>query len=339
MASEAPPFWWEKPDWRAWALWPASLVYGAIAARNMRQAPRVPVAAPVLCVGNFTVGGTGKTPTAIALSKAATARGHRPGFLSRGHGGSFAQPHVVNPRSDSAKLVGDEPLLLAEHAPVAVTPNRAAGAKLLIEQGCTFLIMDDGFQSARIGIDFALAVIDARHGAGNRFVIPAGPLRAPLLEQLRFADGLLCMGKGEAADEAVRIAARAGKPIFEAATKTVNAEQVAGRRYLAFAGIGHPDRFFDAAAAAGAHLSLTRAFGDHHAYRAEEIAELETTARKADLMLLTTAKDAARLRQAGLPTAFMSRLHVLEIETVFEPASSADRIVGETLARWDRRKV
>jgi tetraacyldisaccharide 4'-kinase len=339
VASEAPPFWWEKPDWRAYALWPASLAYGAIAARNMRRAPRTPVVVPVLCVGNFTVGGTGKTPTAIALAKAAKLRGLQPGFLSRGHGGSFSQPHVVNPEHDSAKLVGDEPLLLAQHAPVAVTPNRAAGAKLLIEQGCTFLIMDDGFQSARIGIDFALAVIDARQGAGNRFVIPAGPLRAPLLEQLRFADGLLCMGKGEAANEAVRIAARAGKPVFEAATKATNADRVKGKRYLAFAGIGHPDRFFDTAVASGAHLSLTRSFGDHHAYRPEELVELETTARKADLLLLTTAKDVARLHQAAVSEAFRARLRVLEIETVFEPASSADRIIGETLAAWERRRA
>lgn len=338
-SSEAPPFWWEKPDWRSWSLWPASLAYGAIAARNMRNAPRVPVVAPVLCVGNFTVGGTGKTPTAIALAKAAIERGLRPGFLSRGHGGSFSHPHVVDAANDSAKHVGDEPLLLAAHAPVAVSPNRAASAKLLIEQGCTFLIMDDGFQSARIGIDFALAVIDARHGVGNRFVIPAGPLRAPLLEQLRHADGLLCMGKGDAANEAVRIASRAGKPVFEAHTKATNVEKVRGRRYLAFAGIGHPSRFFDTARTSGAHLSLTRSFGDHHVYQMEELAELESTARKADLMLLTTAKDAARLRQMNLQPAFMARLHVLEIETVFEPASSADRIIGETLAVWERRRV
>lgn len=339
MASEAPPFWWEKPDWRARALWPASLIYGAIAARRMRTAPRVPVSAPVLCVGNFTVGGTGKTPTAIALAKAAKARDLRPGFLSRGHGGSFSQPKVVDVHHDSAKHVGDEPLLLAEHAPVAVSPNRAASAKLLIEQGCTFLIMDDGFQSARIGIDFALAVIDARHGVGNRFVIPAGPLRAPLLEQLRHADGLLSMGKGDAANEAVRIAARAGKPIFEAHTRATNADKVQGRRYLAFAGIGHPERFFDTATASGAHLSLTRSFGDHHVYLPDELTELESTARKADLLLLTTAKDAARLRQMKLQPAFMARLHVLEIETVFDPASSADRIIGETLAKWDKRRV
>lgn len=338
-ASEAPPFWWEKPDWRARALWPASLIYGAIAARRMRRAPRVPVAAPVLCVGNFTVGGTGKTPTAITLAAAAKARGLRPGFLSRGHGGSFSQPRIVDASHDSARHVGDEPLLLAAHALVAVSPNRAASAKLLIEQGCTFLIMDDGFQSARIGIDFALAVIDARHGVGNRFVIPAGPLRAPLLEQLRHADGLLFMGRGDAANEAVRIAARAGKPIFEAQTRPTNAERVRGRRYLAFAGIGHPERFFDTVAACGAHLSLTRAFGDHHAYQPDELAELESTARKADLMLLTTAKDAARLRHLNLQPEFTARLHVLEVETVFEPASSADRVIGETLARWEKRKV
>lgn len=338
MASEAPPFWWEKPDWRARALWPVSKLYGAIAARNMRKAPRAPVAAPVLCVGNFTVGGTGKTPTAIALSKAAAARGLRPGFLSRGHGGSFSRPHVVNLEKDSARHVGDEPMLLAEHAPVAVTPNRAAGAKLLIEQGCTFLIMDDGFQSARIGIDFALAVIDARHGAGNNFVIPAGPLRAPLAVQVRFADAVLCMGEGEAGDAAVRMAARAGKPIFEASTRAINADAVRGKRYLAFAGIGHPDRFFRTAEASGAHLSLTRVFGDHHAYRPEELAELEETARKADLLLLTTAKDAARLTHAGLPDTFMARLHVLEVETVFDPPAAADRIIGETLAVWEKRK-
>lgn len=339
MVSEAPPFWWETPDWRAWSAWPLSVLYGAVAARNMRRAPRVPVDAPVLCVGNFTVGGTGKTPTAIALAKAAERRGLRPGILSRGHGGSFGRPHVVNPSHDSAKLVGDEPLLLARHAPVAVTPNRAAGAKLLIEQGCTFLIMDDGFQSARIGIDFALAVIDARHGLGNGFVIPAGPMRAPLSEQIRFADAILRVGTGVAADEAIRLAARAGKPVFEAHTRAINPEKVQGRRYLAFAGIGHPERFFNTAAESGAHLSLTRIFGDHHAYRTDELAELATTAEKADLLLLTTAKDAARLHPADLPPSFATRLHVLEVATAFEPPSAADRIVAETLARWEKRRA
>lgn len=305
----------------------------------MRRATRQPVEAPVLCIGNFTVGGTGKTPTAIAFAQAAERRGLKPGILSRGHGGSFAHPHLVDPVNDSAKFVGDEPLLLAAHAPVAVTPNRAAGARLLIEHSCNFLIMDDGFQSARIRIDYALAIVDSRHGIGNGHVIPAGPLRAPLLEQLQHADGLLRMGKGEGADDVVRRASRAGKPIYEASTQPLNTEAVAGRRYLAFAGIGHPERFFMTAISAGAHLSLTRSFGDHHVYSPEDLIELEATARKSDLRLLTTAKDAARLRQSAASDAFLSRLNVLEIETVFEDAGTADRIIAATLAAWNRRKV
>ena len=128
MASEAPPFWWEKPDWRSLALSPLSLAYGAVARRQLRKGRRQKIDAPVLCVGNFTVGGSGKTPVAIALAGQARAAGLKPGILSRGHGGSFSEPHVVDAAHDAAKHVGDEPLLLAAHAPVAVSPNRAAAA-------------------------------------------------------------------------------------------------------------------------------------------------------------------------------------------------------------------
>ncbi|TIL55412.1 MAG: tetraacyldisaccharide 4'-kinase, partial [Mesorhizobium sp.] len=128
-----------------------------------------------------------------------------PGFLSRGHGGSFGEPHIVDLHHDAARHVGDEPLLLAEHAPVAVTPNRAAGARLLMEKlGCDFLIMDDGFQSARLHIDFALVVVDTRYGIGNGRVIPGGPLRANIVDQLVFTSALLKMGEGTAADPVVR---------------------------------------------------------------------------------------------------------------------------------------
>ncbi|TIW80421.1 MAG: tetraacyldisaccharide 4'-kinase, partial [Mesorhizobium sp.] len=220
MATEAPPFWWEEPDWKVLALSPLSAVYALAAGRGMRRARREKIDAPVLCVGNFTVGGTGKTPVAIALAQQARRMQLKPGFLSRGHGGSFAEPHVVDISHDSARHVGDEPLLLAEHAPVAVTPNRAAGARLLLEKhGCDFLIMDDGFQSARIHIDYALVVVDARYGIGNGRVIPGGPLRAKIVDQLVFTSGLLKMGEGTAADAVVRRAARAGRPIFEAHTE------------------------------------------------------------------------------------------------------------------------
>lgn len=340
MASEAPPFWWEKPDWRVMALSPLSWAYGAVAGRRLKSARRERIGAPVLCVGNFTVGGTGKTPVAIALARQARRMKLNPGFLSRGHGGSFSRPHVVDAAHDGARHVGDEPLLLAEHGPVAVTADRAAGARLLLEShGCDFLIMDDGFQSARIHIDFALMVVDARYGLGNGRVIPGGPLRARLSDQLLYSDAILTMGEGAAADSVVRLAARGGRPIFAGRTRPRGRKALAGRRYLAFAGIGHPDKFFDTVAEAGGTVALSRSFPDHHFYAEDELNELMMTARTGQLGLITTAKDAARLRHGAAPAEFLAQLEVLEIDTVFEPDQAPRRIVEETLDAWRRRRL
>ncbi|MHA6641877.1 tetraacyldisaccharide 4'-kinase [Mesorhizobium sp. A623] len=339
MVSEAPPFWWEKPDWRARALWPLSMLYGAVAGHRMKAGPREKIGAPVLCVGNLTVGGTGKTPVAIALAKRARRMNLKPGFLSRGHGGSFGEPHIVDAAHDSARHVGDEPLLLAAHAPVAVTPNRAAGARLLLEkQGCDFLIMDDGFQSARIHIDYALVVVDARYGLGNGHVIPGGPLRASVSNQLLFTDAVLKMGDGQAADALVRRAARGGKPIFEARTRPLGKKAFAGKRLLAFAGIGHPEKFFATLAEAGGIVEQTRFFPDHHFYLEDELADLEEETKKTGLELVTTAKDAVRLHHDA-PQGFIDRLAVMEIETLFDPEQAPERIIGETLDAWQRRRL
>ncbi|MEP9371217.1 tetraacyldisaccharide 4'-kinase [Mesorhizobium sp. KR1-2] len=337
MASEAPPFWWERPDWRAYALWPFSALYGLVASRLMLSARRERFDLPVLCVGNFTVGGSGKTPVAIALAREARRMGLRPGFLSRGHGGNFGQPHIVDAHHDSAKHVGDEPLLLAEHAPVAVTPSRAAGAKLLLEQGCDFLIMDDGFQSAHIHFDYALLVVDARYGIGNGHVIPGGPLRAPLVQQMRFADAVLKMGEGTAADGIVRKASRAGKAVFEAVARPRDAEAFAGGRFLAFAGIGHPEKFFDTVARAGGTVVRKRSFGDHHVYEKDELDDLVAMAKAEGLELVTTAKDAARLRHDA-PQGFLDRLRVLEIDAAFDLKHAPARIIGDTVDAWRRRQ-
>lgn len=339
MTSEAPPFWWEKPDWRAAALVPLSFVYGLVAGRRMKSARREKVAAPVLCVGNFTVGGSGKTPVAIALAREARRMGLAPGFLSRGHGGSFSGVHVVDPDHDGARQVGDEPLLLARQAPTAVSRDRAAAARRLIEaHGCDFLIMDDGFQSARLHMDCALLVVDARHGLGNGRVIPAGPLRARLGDQLLFADAVLKMGEGTAADAVVRRAARAGKPIYQALAQPIDGKRFAGRRFLAFAGIGHPEKFFDTVAAAGGSVVLPRPFPDHHFYAEDELAELAATARADGLSLLTTAKDAARLRHEA-PAGFMETLEVLEIEAAFDPPQAPQRLIEQALDAWRQRRV
>lgn len=339
MASEAPPFWWEPPDWRAYALLPLSSIYGFVARHRMIHARREKLDVPVLCVGNFTVGGTGKTPVAIALAKQAKKMHLTPGFLSRGYGGSVHGPHVVDRKNDNARQVGDEPLLLSDQALTVTTPNRVAGAKLLLERGCDFLIMDDGFQSAQIHMDYALVVVDGRYGMGNGHVLPGGPLRAPLIDQVRFASGIVRMGEDKAGEAVVRQAARAGRPIFEAWLRPRAADKFAGRRFLAFAGIGHPDKFFATVARAGGEIAMSRAFADHHFYSNDELRELVESAKAAELELITTAKDLARLRNSMAPSELLDQLNVLEIDAVFENANAARRIVDETLNAWRDRRL
>ena len=338
MLTEAPPFWWRRPDWRAAALSPLSAAYSAAARRRLVNAPREKVELPVLCVGNFTVGGSGKTPAAIALARQASAMRLKPGFLSRGHGGNSTTPRIVDVVLEDARHVGDEPLLLAAHAPVAISANRAAGARLLAAGGCDFVIMDDGFQSARIHMDYALLVVDARHGVGNGWVLPSGPLRAKVVDQLRYADGVLRMGEGTAADTIVRQASRAGRPVFQASALPREPERFAGRRFLAFAGIGHPDKFFETLRRTGAEIAVARPFPDHHFYSPAEIRDLMAEARARNLGLVTTAKDAVRLGDGLSPAEFFAMIEIFEIDAVFETEAMPKRIIDETLRAWNRRR-
>nr|MBA3446493.1 tetraacyldisaccharide 4'-kinase [Pseudaminobacter sp.] len=165
-----------------------------------------------------------------------------------------------------------------------------------------------------------------------------GPMRAPLVDQLRFADALLKMGEGDLGDHVVRQASRAGKPVFEARIRPRDAGAYAGKRFLAFAGIGHPEKFFDTLAKAGGAVALTRSFADHHFYTEEDLTELATTAAAAELRLATTAKDAVRLRHGMATPEFLGKLDVLEIDAVFELDRARQRIIDETLSAWRRRR-
>jgi tetraacyldisaccharide 4'-kinase len=341
VVSEAPPFWWkDKGDLRAWLLWPFAALYAAAARHRLNTAVRAKVDAPVLCIGNLTVGGAGKTPVAIAMARAAAQMNLRPGFLSRGHGGSVGEPHQVDPDHDSARHVGDEPLLLARVAPTVVTADRAAGAAMLIALGCDFIIMDDGFQSARLRMDYALLVVDSRRGVGNGHVIPAGPLRARIVDQMPFADGVLAIGDGGAAASVIRQAARAGRAVFSAALRPIAPDALPGTRCLVFAGIGDPARVFDTVRHLGAEVVQTRSFGDHHVYTSHDIEDLIASADANGLSLVTTAKDAARLRHGGGRTGeLLDRLMIVDVEVEFELASTARAIISQALNGWHRRRI
>lgn len=340
MASEAPPFWWEKPDWRAWALSPFSAVYGFVARWRMQKANPPAIALPVLCVGNLTVGGGGKTPTCVAIIHAARKMKLKPGVVSRGYGGMVSGARIVDADHDLAAHVGDEPLLIAQHAPVAVSSNRLEAAKLLKDQGVDFIILDDGFQSMRLQTDYNLVVVDARRGIGNGHVIPGGPLRAPLVPQIGLASSVLRIGQGDAADAIVRMAARAGKPIHVAKTAPARKLELKGKRVFAFAGIADPDKFYDSLVDAGAHISLTRNWPDHHFFEDDELTEILNTAEAGELTLVTTEKDAMRLlRGSEAARRVLEKALVFKVEVQFDQPDAIAYIIGQALENFRRRTI
>ncbi|WAJ27695.1 tetraacyldisaccharide 4'-kinase [Antarcticirhabdus aurantiaca] len=338
---QPPGFWWDAGGGLpARALAPAAALYGAVSGRRLRRGSRVEAGLPVLCVGNFTVGGAGKTPTALALGRAAIEAGIKVGYLSRGYGRDGTAPLLVDPKHHGAAQAGDEPLLLAALAPTVVSADRAAGAALLRAAAAPdLLIMDDGFQSARLAIDLALLVVDGRRGLGNGRVLPAGPLRAPLDLQFSHADAVLVVGDGAAGEAAAARAAAAGLSVERARIAAEAARSWAGRRVLAFCGIADPEKFRRSLAEVGASLAGLRAFPDHHPFTRGQLADLQREAEAVGAVLATTAKDHARIRGSGARAAeFLRAVHVLEIEMRFVDREAPRRLVEAAMARFSARR-
>ena len=292
-----PGFWHGPASLNSHLLKPLAALYGAIAAQRLRR-KGLNAGIPVLCVGNYHVGGAGKTPTVLALAKLLRELGETPVVLSRGYGGKLAGPVRVDPVRHAASDVGDEPLMLAGALPVVVSRKRADGVPLARAQGATVILMDDGFQSPAVVKDASLIVIDSERGLGNGQVFPAGPLRAPLRPQLARTDALIIVGNGSAAGQVAAEIAAQGKPVLSAHLKPDEAQvaQLRGKRVLAFAGIGDPTRFFNTLRGSGIDVAGQRAFADHHPYSQAEIESLIAEARRDGLTLVTTEKDLARLR-------------------------------------------
>jgi tetraacyldisaccharide 4'-kinase len=279
-------------------------------------------------VGNFTLGGAGKTPTALWLAKTLKDAGERPFCLSRGYGGSIAGPKLVAADTDSAAQVGDEALLLASLAPTIVAHDRVAGAELARAAGASVVVMDDGLQNPSLAKDFTLAVVDGRRGIGNGSVFPAGPLRAPLAAQLARTDALLVIGDGDTG-------VKSDLPIFHGRLVPDAAPVAAlkARQVLAFAGIGDPDKFFATAAAAGIAIAQRKPFPDHHRFTAEQAAELIMQAEHGGLALLTTEKDRARMTGEPVLAALAAKAHVLPVTLVMDEAEKLRTLVLTKLRR------
>jgi tetraacyldisaccharide 4'-kinase len=333
-----PGFWHGPSSWKSHLLRPLGALYGAIAANRLRHRG-LDAGIPVLCVGNYHVGGAGKTPTVLALAKMLRELGETPVVLSRGYGGKLRGPLKVDPARHAASDVGDEPLMLAGVLPVVVARKRADGVPLARSLAASVILMDDGFQSPAVAKDASLIVIDGDRGLGNGQVFPAGPLRAPLRPQLARTDALIIVGNGNAAEAVAADIAAQGKPVLRAHLKPDEAQAalLRGRRVLAFAGIGDPARFFDTLEASGVDVVRRRAFPDHHPFSQSEIESLIADARRDALTLVTTEKDLARMRRDGGLPDWARQITPFAVTLAFDDAVTLRKFVTARLFKARER--
>jgi tetraacyldisaccharide 4'-kinase len=328
----APAFWWEPGT--GGLLTPVAALYGAVAGLRMQaSAPRA--ALPVICLGNLTVGGAGKTPAALAVAHLLLAARERPFFLTRGYGGRLDGPVRVNPAVHHAADVGDEPLLLTRLAPTIVASDRFAGAKFADLTGASVVIMDDGFQNRSLAKDLSILLVDGRRGIGNGRLLPAGPLRAPLGVQLDHAQALIVVGPTDGAKTVAERAARRGIAIFHARfVPDASVLAAIGRRkVLAFAGIGDPEKFFATLAGAGIEVTERTAFADHHRYSGADAKDLIARAQRSALMLVTTEKDLARLNGDPALSELAARSSALPVRLSIEEEDRFRTLVLGALKR------
>jgi tetraacyldisaccharide 4'-kinase len=298
-------------------LSPLAAVTAAVTARRIAAGGwRAPV--PVICCGNVTVGGAGKTTVALDIGRRLAARGKAVQFLSRGYGGTTRGPHRVAPR-DSAAEAGDEALLLAEIAPTWIGADRAASARAAVAAGAQVLVLDDGLQNPTLAKDLSLLVIDGASGFGNGRVLPAGPLREPIAAGAARCQAAVLIGPDRAG-----AARQVALPMLHA--KLVPAPEIAalaGQRVLAFAGIAMPDKFFAMLREAGIVLAGSVPFPDHHAFGERDLRRLAADAARLDAIPVTTPKDAVRL-----PAAFRDVVRVVGVTLAWDDPAKLEALLA-----------
>lgn len=324
----APGFWSNPPDqpgWQARLLAPAAWLWrlGIWWHRRGVVPYRAPV--PVICIGNLTAGGAGKTPMVAALLERLIAGGRCPHVVSRGYGGRIIGPHRVDPVRDSHGQVGDEPLLLAAFAPVWVARDRAAGVKAAVAAGAELILLDDGLQNPSVVKDCSILMVDAAAGFGNGCLIPAGPLREPVAPGLARADLVVLVGTDAERDTALERWPGLAGAVAARMVPRETGLSLAGEKVLAFAGIGRPGKFFATLKALGAEIVEAVPFADHCAYPAAVLRRLQRRALASGAMLVTTEKDAARL-----PAAFRREVVVVQVHLRPDNWALIDRAVAQT---------
>jgi tetraacyldisaccharide 4'-kinase len=302
------PAWWQRRGLGSLLLMPLTGIYWLLATVDrLRHTPRC-APLPVLVLGNLTAGGAGKTPATMAMVSLLEALGQHPHILSRGYGGVAQTAHRVTP-SDTAREVGDEALLLARIAPTWVGRHRYASAHAAKAAGATLVVCDDGLQHHALAKDVAVLVVDGAYGLGNGMLLPSGPLREPLRVAHRRCQATILIG-----EDVHSLAQHLPQPVFRAQlVPTPDPALVAYSRWVAFAGIARPEKFYVSLQSMGVTPLATIDFPDHHAYSAADIARVEALAAHHQARLITTEKDAVKL-----PPETRKGVAVLRVSLQFE---------------------
>ncbi|MEM8840362.1 MAG: tetraacyldisaccharide 4'-kinase [Pseudomonadota bacterium] len=317
-----PRFWFASPGVVSTLLIPFSWLWrlGTVLRRWRTRPQRAPV--PVVCIGNLTVGGAGKTPMAAAWLMRLQDSGHAVHLVSRGYGGSLMGPHRVDPARDSAAEVGDEPLLLAQSAPVWVARDRAAGARAAAAAGASLVLLDDGFQNPGLIKDAAVVMVDASQGFGNRQVVPAGPLREPVAQGLARADLVVLAGEPPAQQLACSRWPELAGALPARLAPVETGLDLNGQPVVAFAGIARPEKFYETLGAMGARLLAFHSFPDHHVYAPQVLERMRREAAVQGAMLVTTEKDAVKL-----PASFRREVMALPVRMMPTDWGPFDQII------------
>jgi len=302
-------------------LSPLAMAYRIAGERRIRNATPEDVGLPVVCIGNLTLGGAGKTPVTEAVRAHYTRRGIRAASLSRGYRGSLDGPHRVDHARHTFSEVGDEPLMLSASGETWVSKNRPAGARAMKAAGVQLVVMDDGHQNPTVKKSLSIIVVDAGNPFGNGHVFPKGPLREPVAAGLARGDAVILMGDGAAPDAFSSFAG----PILRA--RLAPTSTLPPGRYVAFAGIGRPSRFFDALGRQpGVELAEGAPYPDHHAFTTYDLSFLMKLAADHDAQLVTTDKDHVRLS-----AEMKAKVARASVKAVFEDeealASLLDRVL------------
>lgn len=311
---KTPAFWMRRTK-LAYLLWPLSAVYEMVYVLKRAYTVQIKLPVPVVCIGNITAGGSGKTPFALHIGKLLREKGCEAWYVSRGYGGFEEGPLQVDLAKHKSFQVGDEPLLLAQVLPTVIGKDRMKTAFHAINNGAKLLIFDDGFQNKKIFKNISYLVLDGRIGVGNGFLLPAGPLRERLDYALARTHSVVMINPTTSS-----VALPEEKPTLFARTKVTGlAEKLRGQKVVAFCGIAYPEKFRRTLQEIGASILSFTEFADHQHYYYNTLMPLIEEASKEKAYLVTTAKDAVRL-----PLGLRDKVIVVDIELVISNQDMLD---------------